>query len=94
MARTAKVIPPFIPGKPFGLSANRLPMELSVPVTRINYIVRARPAITADTALRLVRYFGISFSSGMTQRANHGRELAQDMRGAEIADLVRPRKAA
>ena len=43
---------------PLGLSANRLAIELRVPVTRITEILHERRAITADTALRLERYFG------------------------------------
>src|SRR5271157_3260911 len=59
-------MPPLHPGemlreefmKPLGLSSNALAMELRVPVTRISEIVRERRGITADTALRLARYFG------------------------------------
>jgi addiction module HigA family antidote len=43
---------------PLGLSANALALALRVPVTRISEIVRERRGITADTALRLARYFG------------------------------------
>lgn len=43
---------------PLGLSANALAMALRVPTPRINDIARERRAITADTALRLARYFG------------------------------------
>lgn len=43
---------------PLGLSANALAIALRVPVTRISEIVRERRGITADTALRLARYFG------------------------------------
>ena len=65
-ARTRKVMPPIHPGevlredflKPLGLSVNRLAMDLHVPVTRMNDIVRQRRSVTADTALRLARYFG------------------------------------
>jgi antitoxin HigA-1 len=45
---------------PLGISANALAMALRVPAPRINDIVRERRAITADTALRLARYFGTS----------------------------------
>ncbi|MBI1896052.1 MAG: HigA family addiction module antidote protein [Acidobacteria bacterium] len=61
-----KTMPPVHPGetlredflKPLGLTANRLAIELHLPVTWVNDIVRGRRAITADTALRLARYFG------------------------------------
>ena len=46
--------------KPLGLSANALAIALRVPVTRISEIVRERRGITADTALRLARYFNMS----------------------------------
>lgn len=59
---------PIHPGKilreefmiPLGLSANALAMVLRVPMPRINDIARERRAVTADTALRLARYFGTS----------------------------------
>ena len=46
--------------KPAGVSQNRLARDIDVPVTRINDIARGRRAITADTALRLGKYFGVS----------------------------------
>lgn len=72
MPKRTKTIPPVHPGqtlredflKPLGLTANRLATELFVPVTRINDIVRGRRAITADTALRLARYFGTTPNFG------------------------------
>src|SRR5271154_1733057 len=56
---------------PQDLSANRLAMELRVPVTRISEIVNGRRAVTADTALRLERYFGMS--ADFWQRLGHGK---------------------
>jgi len=102
MTRKTKVIPPIHPGetlaedflKPLGLSANRLAMELLVPVTRIHDIARGRRAITADTALRLARYFGTTPQFWMHLQANYDLEMAQDVRGPEIADRIRPLKAA
>jgi addiction module HigA family antidote len=102
MAKKAKVIPPIHPGEtlaedflePLGLSANRLAMELLVPVTRINDIVRGRRAITADTALRLARYFGTTPHFWMNLQSSYDLEIAQDARGLEIADRIRPLRAA
>jgi addiction module HigA family antidote len=102
MFKSAKIIPPIHPGetlredflKPLGLSANRLAMELRVPVTRINDIARAKRAITADTALRLARYFGTTPQFWMNLQANYDLEVAQDVRGLEIADRIRPHQAA
>jgi addiction module HigA family antidote len=102
MARKTRVVPPIHPGEtlredllqPLGLSANRLAMELQVPVTRVNDIVRGKRSITADTALRLARYFGTTPQFWMNLQANYELELAQDARGDEIADRVRPHRAA
>lgn len=102
MARKIRVVPPIHPGetlredllKPLGLSANRLAIELQVPVTRVNDIVRGKRSITADTALRLARYFGTTPQFWMNLQANYELELAQDARGDEIADRVRPHRAA
>jgi addiction module HigA family antidote len=65
MRKAATLMPPVHPGeilredfmKPLGLSINRLALELHVPATRIGEIVNERRRITADTALRLARYF-------------------------------------
>jgi len=102
MPKKTRNIPPIHPGetlredflKPLGLTANRLAMELHVPVTRVNDIVRCKRAITADTALRLARYFGTTPQFWMNLQANYELELAQDARGPEIADRIRPRQAA
>ena len=79
MARRIKIMPPIHPGetlredflKPLGLSANGLAVELLVPATRINDIVRGKRAITADTALRLGRYFGTTPQFWMNLQANY-----------------------
>src|SRR5438445_13115611 len=65
MGRTEKLMAPVHPGeilredfmKPLGLSVNKLALELHVPATRIGEIVHERRRITAETALRLARYF-------------------------------------
>ena len=79
---------------PLGLTANRLAMELLVAVTRVNDIVRGKRAITADTALRLARFFGTTPQFWMNLQANYELELADDARGAEIASRIRPHRAA
>jgi addiction module HigA family antidote len=56
------------------------PTELFEPVTRINDIVRGRRAITADTALRLARYFGTTPQFWINLQSNYALELAQDAR--------------
>jgi addiction module HigA family antidote len=95
-------MPPIHPGetlredflKPLGLSANRLALELRVPVTRVNDVVRGRRTITADTALRLARYFGTTPQFWMNLQANYDLEVAEDAHGAEIAERIRPHRAA
>jgi addiction module HigA family antidote len=63
--------------RPLNLTANRLAMELMVPVTRVNDIVRGKRAITADTALRLARYFGTTPQFWMNLQANYDLERAE-----------------
>ena len=68
MQKKPRRLPPVHPGevlhedlmKPLGLSINKLARELRVPVNRMSEIVNGRRGITADTALRLARYFGVT----------------------------------
>ncbi|HKW98352.1 MAG TPA: HigA family addiction module antitoxin [Bryobacteraceae bacterium] len=102
MPKRRTSMPPIHPGetlledfmKPLGLSANRLALELHVPVTRVNDIVRGRRAVTADTALRLARYFDISPQFWMNLQANYDLEMANENAGDEIRERVKPRRAA
>jgi addiction module HigA family antidote len=73
---------------------NRLAMDLHVPVTRITEIVNGRRSISADTALRLARYFGDSPQFWVNLQANYDLEVAQENLGSEIRNQVRPRQAA
>ena len=102
MSKKTKTMPPIHPGEtlredflgPLGLTANRLAIELQVPVTRANDIVRGERAITADTALRLARSFGTTPQFWMNLQANYDLERAQDERGMEIADRIRAHQVA
>ena len=102
MPKKPKMLKPIHPGetlredflRPLGLTASRLAIELRVPVTRVNDIVRGRRAITAETALRLARYFGTTPQFWMNLQANYELELVQEQRGSEIEDRIRPHKAA
>jgi addiction module HigA family antidote len=67
---------------------------LQVPATRVNDIVRGKRAISADTALRLGRYFATSPQFWMNLQANYDLEVAQDAQGTEIAERIRPHRAA
>lgn len=64
--------------KPLGLSMNRLAMDLRVPVTRISEIVHGRRGITADTALRLGRYFGGTSHFWLNLQRDYELEAAED----------------
>jgi addiction module HigA family antidote len=77
--------------KPLGLSANALAMALRVPVTRISEILRERRGITADTALRLARYFNMTPEFWMRLQMDYDLESASDVEQAAILKEIRPR---
>jgi addiction module HigA family antidote len=77
-----------------GLSANRLAIDLGVPSGRITDILNGRRSITADTALRLGRYFGNRAQFWLDLQSQHDIAVVEDKRGAEIARRVRPADAA
>ena len=76
--------------KPLGLSANALALALRVPVTRISEIVNERRSITADTALRLARYFRMSPEFWLRLQTQYDLELAEDRLAASIRREVHP----
>jgi len=76
--------------EPLGLSANRLAMELRVPVTRIADLIRERRAITPDTALRLGRFFNTTAWYWLNLQAAFDLESAEDELRDEIERDVRP----
>ncbi len=75
--------------KPLGLSQYRLAKDIGVPALRISQIVRGQRAITADTALRLARYFGTSPDVWLRLQATYDLEVAQHQIGKRIAREVR-----
>jgi addiction module HigA family antidote len=77
-----------------GLSANRLALDLGVPSGRITDILNARRSITADTALRLGRYFGNDPRFWLDLQSQYDIAALDSVRGAEIARRVRPADAA
>jgi addiction module HigA family antidote len=79
---------------PLQLSVNGLARALRVPATRIGHIVCERRAITADTALRLGRYFGTSAELWINMQAHYDLEVARDRLEARINRTVQQRKAA
>ena len=79
---------------PMGLSANALARALGVTPARINEIARGRRGITADTALRLARYFGTDAQSWVNLQAAYDLRVAELAAGDAIAREVAPRSAA
>jgi antitoxin HigA-1 len=77
---------------PLSLSMNKVALDLRVPVTRIADIVNERRGITADTALRLARYFNNSASFWMNLQTRFDLEVAEDEIAAKVARDVRPRE--
>jgi antitoxin HigA-1 len=70
--------------KPLGLSANRLALHLHVPVTRISEIIHERRSVSADTALRLARYFGTDAEYWLRFQMAYDLSKAQ----LELRDLI------
>ncbi|WP_420130375.1 HigA family addiction module antitoxin [Longimicrobium sp.] len=73
---------------PLGLSQYRLAQDLSVPPRRINEIVHGKRAITADTALRLARYFGTSEQFWLNLQSRYDLEVERDRLGARLEEEV------
>jgi addiction module HigA family antidote len=79
--------------KPLGMSVNALAMALRVPATRIGAIVKGERSVTADTALRLARFFGTSAEFWITLQATHDLTRARMESGKTIERDVSPRAA-
>jgi len=79
--------------KPMELSQNRLARQISVPPRRINEIVLGKRAVTADTALRLARFFGTSEKFWMGLQADYDLEEAKTTLGDRLEREVRPQVA-
>jgi addiction module HigA family antidote len=73
--------------KPMGISQYRLAKEIGVPAQRIGDIVAGKRAITADTDLRLCRFFGLSNGYWLRAQASHDTELAERTLGAKLAKI-------
>jgi antitoxin HigA-1 len=95
------IMPPVHPGEilleefltPPGVSQYQLAKAVKVPARRINEIVHGQRRITADTALRLSRYFGTSERFWLNMQARYDLEIEKDKLGAEL-DSIRPLSAA
>jgi len=73
---------------PMGLSQYRLAQDVSVPSRRINEIVHGKRGISADTALRLARYFGTSPQFLLNLQSRYDLEVEQDRLGSRLVDEV------
>lgn len=91
-----KLYPPIHPGEilmedyieGFGITQNKLAVSIGVPPRRINEIVHGKRAITADTALRLGRYFGVSPQFWLNLQTRYELELAEDRVAEQIAAIT------
>ena len=75
---------------PLDMSANALAMNLHVPAPRINDIVRERRAVTADTALRMARYFNTTAQFWLNLQSSFDLRQLEIERGKRISEEVRP----
>ena len=80
--------------KPFGISQNRLAISIGVDTRRINEIVLRKRAITADTALRLAKYFGTSAKFWLGLQADYDLDVASDELGERLDREVHVRTVA
>jgi len=78
---------------PLELSAYRLAKDLAVPLTRVMAVVKGRRAVTADTALRLGRYFGTSATFWLNLQTRYDLDLVRLEAGARVDREVSPRSA-
>jgi addiction module HigA family antidote len=91
-----KALEPIHPGeilleefmKPLGISINRLAREISVPPGRVSAIVNGQRAISADTALRLGKYFGVSPETWTGLQADYDLKVARRAIGEELDKRV------
>ena len=75
--------------EPLGISQYRLAQDISVPARRINEIVHGKRAVSADTALRLARYFGTSERFWLNLQARFDLEQQRDVLGTRLVKEVR-----
>ena len=88
-------VPPVSPGemleeeflKPLGLTKYRLAKDIGVPAQRIGDIVAGKRSITADTDLRLCRYFGLSDGWWLRGQANYDMAMARETMGQTLAQI-------
>ena len=92
-----KKMPPIHPGEilledflePMGISQYKLSKDISVPPRRINEIVQGKRSVSADTALRLSRYFGLSERFWLNLQSRYDLEVEKNKLDARLAKEVR-----
>ena len=97
MENAMRTVPPVSPGemldeeflKPLGLTKYRLAKDIGVPAQRISEIVSGKRAITADTDLRLCRYFGLSDGWWLRGQAAYDTAIAKEALRKELATIKR-----
>jgi antitoxin HigA-1 len=97
----AKKLPPVHPGevlreeflRPMSLSPYMVARALGVPRTRIERLANEQTSVTADTALRLARYFGTTPAFWMGMQAQYDLERAEDELGARLGKIAPAREA-
>ena len=77
--------------RPMGISQNRIALDIRVPPRRINEIVHGKRRITADTALRLGRYFGMSAQFWLGLQMDYDLDTEEDRLGNRLGEEVRVR---
>ena len=98
MDTNVKMLEPIHPGeilreeflKPLGITPYRLAKEIGVPAPRVYDIARGGRAISADTALRLSRYFGTSERFWLNLQVRYDLEVEKDRLGGSIEREIRP----
>ena len=79
---------------PLGMSVNALARELGIGAARLNEIVLGRRGVSADTALRLARYFGSTPELWLNLQAFYDLRMAERKAGQTIERTIKPRQAA
>jgi addiction module HigA family antidote len=80
--------------KPLGVSQNRLSRDIDVPVSRVSAIIKGERAITADTALRLARYFGTTAKLWLNLQSDYELRRLKSGNWADTEKRIRPLDAA
>ena len=94
-------MPPIHPGEilkdeldELELSASAFAKQLSVPVNRVTYIINGKRSITADTALRLARFFGTSAEFWLNLQTSYDLKITMEEKGQKIMKEVHPHSEA